>query len=376
MSKLCFVFSWLDESSSAWSGTPKGLYNALSKKVEVRKLNVGIKQDNLIRRYTTKIFLPLFNYSYAKKIINNDENINNNEPYLVFGEYNTKVIGQTYCYQDLAIDYSIKLMQNKSLNYSVLHKLKNVIDLHSLKCKQKEAARFYRNCAGVFTMSDWLKRYMVQNMGISENKVHHVGGGCSVDVSLIDTSHKKGNKFLFVGKDWPRKNGDLVVHAFEKLLQLHPELEPELYIAGPSSPPSSVVDKKNVHFLGRLSYQELAQYYNLCDYFVMPSNSEPYGLVFVEALIFGLPCIGKDCYAMPEFIQNGKNGYLIQDNDVEQLVDAMEKLLLDGSSLSDYVKKQHNFYVSEYSWDNVAKRILTVMENEGFDITPQTTLHK
>ena len=46
----------------------------------------------------------------------------------------------------------------------------------------------------------------------------------------------------------------------------------------------------------------------------------------------------------------------------------MEKLLLDGKSISEYVKSQHDFYVNEYSWDSVADRILTVMKNEGFDI--------
>ena len=260
------------------------------------------------------------------------------------------------------------MLKNKALNYSVLHKLKNSIVLYSLKRKQKEAARFYQNCAGIFTMSNWLKCYMVQNMGICENKVHHVGGGCSVDVSLIDATRKTGNKFLFVGKDWQRKNGDLVVNAFEKLSELYPEMEPELYIAGPVSPPPSVIKKKGIHFLGLLPYNELAQYYNLCDYFVMPSNFEPYGLVFVEALIFGLPCIGKDCYAMPEFIQDGENGYLIQDNDVDQLVRAMKKLLLNGSTISDFVKKKHDFYVNEYSWDSVANRILKVMKKDGFDV--------
>lgn len=368
MAKLCFVFSWLNESSTAWSGTPRGLYNSLIKKVDVRKLNVGTTEDNIILRYFKKIFLPTFNYSYAKKIINNDNNINNTDPYLLFGEYNTKVVSQSFCYQDLSIDYTIKLLQSQISNYTILHRFKNLIDLYSLKRKHKEAARFYQNCAGIFTMSNWLKNYMIQNMGICENKVHHVGGGCSVDVSLIDTSHKTGNKFIFVGKDWPRKNGDLVVQAFEKLMQMHPELQPELYIAGPSSPPQSVIDKKGIHFLGCLSYKDLAQYYNLCDYFVMPSNVEAYGLVFVEALIFGLPCIGKNCYAMPEFISDGENGYLIQDNDVDQLVEAMQKLLLNGETMKAYVKKQHNFYVNEYSWDSVTDRILTVMKKEKFDI--------
>ena len=367
MSKLWFVFSWTDESSSSWSGTPRGLYDALVKRVEVRKLNVSTKGNYFIQQIK-RIFFPASDYSRAKKVIDSNSNIDKSEPCFMFGEYNSKAAPQSFCYQDLTIDFAIKMKKDPTLTVSFVHKIKNTIDCYVLKRRRKEAALFYQNCAGVFTMSKWLRRYMIEDMGIPESKVHHVGGGCSVDVSLVDTSQKVGNKFLFIGKNWMIKNGDLVVNAFEKLSSLHPELQPELYIAGPSSAPPSVIGKPNIHFLGRLPYNELAQYYNMCDYFVMPSNSDAYGLVFVEALIYGLPCIGKDCFAMPEFISDGRNGYLINDNDVDQLTDAMEKLLLDGKSISEYVKSQHDFYVNEYSWDSVADRILTVMKNEGFDI--------
>ncbi|MBQ4515313.1 MAG: glycosyltransferase family 4 protein [Clostridia bacterium] len=369
MSKLCFVFSWKNASSGSWSGTPKGLYDAFIKKIKVRKLNVSIKQNNFILKLITKIILPTLEYSHAKKIINNDANANDKEPYFVFGEYNSKFVNRTFCYQDFSIDYLIRDLKKQAENYPFLYKLKVAIFCYTLKFKQKEAAKFYENCAGVFTMSQWLKRDMIENTGISENKIFSVGGGCSVDTSLIDTSNKKGNKFLFVGKNWVRKNGDLVVAAFEKLLQLHPESDLELYVAGPSTPPPSVIGKKNINFIGLLSREELAHYYNMCDYFVMPSNFEGYGLVFAEALIFGLPCIGKDCYAMPEFIHDDENGYLIRDNDVDQLVEAMDKLFINGKRITDYVQKHHDFYVKEYSWDSVVERILTVIKEQGFDLS-------
>lgn len=358
MSKLCFVCAWKNESVGSWSGTPMGLYNSFSKKGRISKLNVGLSEKNFFCKFITKVLLPTLEISYAEKIINRYADVNNDEPYFVFGEYNSNVVDKTFCYQDFSVDYLIRQLHNQSENYSILYKLKRAIYYNALKLKRKKAAKFYQNCAGIFTMSDWLKRDMVENMGICENKIYSVGGGCSVDVSLIDPSGKTGNKFLFIGKNWAIKNGDLIVDAFEKLLQLHPDLNPELYIVGPSSPPPSVVNKKNIHFLGRLPYDKVAHYYNMCDYFVMPSTLEGYGLVFAEALIFGLPCIGQDCYAMPEFINDGENGYLIRNNDVEQLTDVMERLLLNGNTMADYVQKHREFYVNKYSWDSVTDRIL------------------
>ena len=53
----------------------------------------------------------------------------------------------------------------------------------------------------------------------------------------------------------------------------------------------------------------------------MPSYFEAYGLVFAEALTYGLPCIGRDKFAMSEFIEDGCTGRLISGEDVEELLD-------------------------------------------------------
>ena len=122
----------------------------------------------------------------------------------------------------------------------------------------------------------------------------------------------------------------------------------------------------NIIFLGRLTHDELVQYYNLCDYYVMPSIFEAYGLVFVEALCFGLPCIGNNICAMPEFIQDGQNGLLIYQNDVNELATAMEKMLIDGPAMARYVQENRDYYIDKYSWDSVADRIMQVLRTDGF----------
>ena len=121
-----------------------------------------------------------------------------------------------------------------------------------------------------------------------------------------------------------------------------------------------------MNFLGLLSYDDLLEYMNLCDFFVMPSRFEAYGIVFPEALCFGLPCIGKNICAMPEFIQDGENGRLIHDDDPDELADCMENLLLDGKDYASRVWTMHDWYLKEYSWKSVAERIVKVMREDGF----------
>lgn len=363
MNKLTFTFSWTNEK--AWSGTPSGLYQALSKRLDLEKLNVAPSNNSFLQKVKSLLF-PSAVYKQAERILNSHCHANSNVVYFVFGEYISKSVSNTFCYQDLSVDYMLREMADKDSYYNRISPKIKIPYQFMLRQKRAHANRFYCECAGVFTMSKWLRDDLIEKVGIPPEKVFHVGGGCTPDISLVDITQKRGNKFLFVGKDWTRKNGDLVVRAFEKLQKRHPEMDAQLYVAGPSVAPSILEGKKNIHFLGRLSYDEIVHYYNMCDYFVMPSDFEAYGLVFPEALIFGLPCIGKNCYAMPEFIQDGENGYLIENNDDNELLLAMEKLLIDGKEMAQNVQKQHRHYVETYSWDNVASKIVESMKKCGY----------
>ena len=191
-------------------------------------------------------------------------------------------------------------------------------------------------------------------------------GGTNVPVNLIDSSKKIGNKFLFVGKDFERKNGKLVVDAFQILNDKH-NGQYELYIAGPKEWPLEKAIPEDVHFLGLKNTDELAEYYNLCDIFVMPSKFEAYGLVFAEALIYGLPTIGRDAFSMRDFVNSGENGYLLKSNSAEELAMLMESAILDDE-LRKRVISDREKYIEQYSWQSVAKRMLDVMRQDGYDI--------
>ena len=60
---------------------------------------------------------------------------------------------------------------------------------------------------------------------------------------------------------------------------------------------------------------------------------------------------------MKEFIEEGKNGYLLNGNNIEELAIKMYKLL-DETSIKDYVKNNREKYIKEYSWDKVCERII------------------
>ena len=361
MKDMYFIKCW-PRMESAWSGTPMGLYTALSRRMKLHLLD-GCANSNKIENALNGVTMGFPRLHSITRMID-EADIPDHTPVFAFGEYCSRHVQDTYCFQDLSVDYLLRL--RLSGHPAASYAFKKVIPTFIAERKNKKAKEFYKNCAGIFTMSQWLHDDLICNTGVPAEKVHHVGGGSNIDVSRIDCSRKEGNKFLFVGKVWGLKNGELVVEAFKKLSAAHPEAKPQLYVAGPEQKPASLEGQENIVFLGRLSYAELLEYYNLCDYFVMPSKHDAYGLVFVEALCFGLPCIGKNICAMPEFIQPGKNGYLIDQDDADELADVMEKLLLNGREIAAAVQRDKEYYLKTYAWDSVADRIINVLKRDGY----------
>ena len=66
-----------------------------------------------------------------------------------------------------------------------------------------------------------------------------------------------------------------------------------------------------VRIEGVKQYPELLYYYNAADLFVVPSLSESFGLVYIEAMACGVPSIGTDVTAIPEVISSEDYGFLV-----------------------------------------------------------------
>jgi glycosyltransferase involved in cell wall biosynthesis len=84
---------------------------------------------------------------------------------------------------------------------------------------------------------------------------------------------------------------------------------------------------EGVRFLGRLPPERLPDLYRSHDALVVPSRFEGFGKVFVEALSYGLPCIARRAFAMPELIQPRVNGDLVETDSPEELAMRIARVL-------------------------------------------------
>jgi glycosyltransferase involved in cell wall biosynthesis len=285
------------------------------------------------------------------------------EPVIQIGDFQRKYKNQ-YIYQDLSIDSIIDLKETKPWAYKYAPFTKSSTELFKWRANfQKEV---YDNCKGIFTMSHWLREHLINYTGIPAEKVHYVGAGINLDINKITNEKRYGNKILFVGRDFYRKGGDLVVKAFLKLKEEMPEAE--LYVAGPKQKPIEICENsESIVFLGDISYDDLSRYFNMCDIFCMPSRFEPFGLVYIEALVYGMPCIVNNDFAMKEVVQDGVNGYLLSNENIDDLKEKM-KLLLHNEAIKKNVFENREQYIKEYSWDTVAERMVNIIVQNENDI--------
>lgn len=362
MNKLIFSCNWGPVPEKAWSGTSMGLYKELSKYFDIENLDISIRVPGLfLFRCLEKLKLGRFDILYMKyysKVFRKRFKGTECHKVFQFDECPDVANTQSYLFLDLSAGYLLDLFENRRdlIPYCGLDNM-SVKYLQKRSKKQKE---FFGHVEAIFTMGKWLRDYLIEEEGLSPDKVYAVGGGVNVDVQFIDYSQKTGNKILFVGRDFKRKGGDIVVKAFHILKQEEPDVE--LYIAGPKNNPIPNEDMiEGIHFCGEQSRTQLIELYNKCDIFCMPSRFEAYGLVFPEALSYGLPCIAQNAFSMKEFIQEGVNGYLINSLDASELAVKM-KLALHNQEMVERVRSEKEFYLNEYSWESVVKRMIPVLE--------------
>lgn len=128
------------------------------------------------------------------------------------------------------------------------------------------------------------------------------------------------------------KGHDQVIAALALIRRAHPDVRYIIAGTGDDEPRLRECVKQHrqedaVIFAGFVPDAELADHYRLCDAFVMPSTGEGFGIVYLEALASGRPCIVGNRDASPEAIGHGRLGFAIDPRSPEQIADAVGKLL-------------------------------------------------
>ena len=121
--------------------------------------------------------------------------------------------------------------------------------------------------------------------------------------------------------------------------------------------------KAHIYLEGFKSEDEVKQYYQAADVFVLPTREDIWGLVVNEAMAVGLPVITTDyCGAGLELVEEGENGYLVPVEDAYQLKDKIE-LVLDKIELQKQICMKNLEKMNWYTIENMVQRHLEIFSN-------------
>jgi glycosyltransferase involved in cell wall biosynthesis len=109
----------------------------------------------------------------------------------------------------------------------------------------------------------------------------------------------------------------------------------------------------------------LAELYRGARAFCLPSLYEPYGLVLIEAMAHGIPCIGSTVQSIPEILDGGRAGLLVPPGDSDALAEALIRLLTDDELAGSLAASGPRRVAESFTWDDVAARIESALGYPG-----------
>lgn len=204
--------------------------------------------------------------------------------------------------------------------------------------------------------SSWAAESIIDDYGVAPNRVHVVGLGAA-PYTVPRTREWTTPRFAFVGLDWERKNGALLVECFTRLRETVPGAELDLVGDHPK------VALPGVREHGVLPWDASSCSYGVMDVLrratclVLPSELEPFGLVHVEAGMAGVPSIGTTRGGASSAI--GPGGILVPPGDANALLAALHTMA--DSGIAQRLGAAARRHAATLTWDAVATRVLDVV---------------
>ena len=110
--------------------------------------------------------------------------------------------------------------------------------------------------------------------------------------------------------------------------------------------------QKYVQFVGKVPHDEVQTFMKQADIFVLPSLSEGFPNVILEAMACGLPIVASRVGGIPDIITNNHSGYMVEVKDTNDIANKII-LLLQDDTLRKKITDNNRQIVKKYSWENV-----------------------
>lgn len=209
------------------------------------------------------------------------------------------------------------------------------------------------------TWSQWAKTSLVRDYGVQAESVTVIHPGAVLSKFGTPGSRPPRQpgplRVLFVGGDFPRKGGDLLLDVWRKELKDSVELH---LVTG-----ANIEPEPGVHvYKGVAPYsEELLRIYASCDVFVLPTRGDCLAMVLGEAMAAGLPIVTTRVGAHAEAVEDGESGFLIDVDDGQALADRLKRFVDDPELSRRMGRRARHVGEERFDMERNANRIADLL---------------
>ena len=184
-----------------------------------------------------------------------------------------------------------------------------------------------RRCTAVTALTEWAASSMRDDYGVDPARLHIIPPGVDTSVWSPPPSRRVGKRpvrILFVGRDFHRKGGDLLLDVYRKHLKQLAEVD---FVTRSGA----VTREAGVDVYDDLAPNDpkLIQLYRNADLFVLPTRADCFSIAGLEAMATGLPVITCPVGGVGELFEDGVQGVFVPPDDPDSLMRAVTSLVSD-----------------------------------------------
>ncbi len=185
---------------------------------------------------------------------------------------------------------------------------------------------FFSRCEGLLPWSAWAARSMVADYGAREEAVHVVPPGIDLEQwAPVERDPDRRPRLLFVGADFERKGGPLLLDMYRRHLRDETDLH---LVTRAALPPELGVFVHNELGVGDPRLREL---YQTSDVLVLPTLADCFSIAALEAMACALPVVISRTGGIPEIVIDGETGMLVAPGQADSLLRALRVMLTSAA---------------------------------------------
>jgi glycosyltransferase involved in cell wall biosynthesis len=256
-------------------------------------------------------------------------------------------------------------------DYFRIYHQSQYFDASDLRRIAEAEAHWLRKAKRVLFTSRWAAQHAIEDYSLDPEKVGVVGIFGALQPPAAD-NYAGSCEFAFISTNFAAKGGPIVAQALRRVRTSHPEAR--LIVVG-DEPPKSILNQDGISYAGFLrkeaprDKEKLRSILARIRGIVHPTSADIAPLLLVEAAYFGCPSISSRISAIPEIVEDGKTGILLDaPPSVDSVAKAMKQFLEDDKQYRSIRRTARDKMCREFSESAFQARVrVNVLEAMGLN---------